>query len=308
MTTEREKESLAAKGEEGKAYQTSLKESRTQLDYNSLRKMKKALDHKKAVDQIRICLGELLEAQIRLIEAKSDKESLEEHNADIVQQLEQERELVRAVEQEAKVVHIRAKSALRVCKEILAEAEAEGNADHFRGINKELTVEDVETEIAAEESKLEYIHANNPNAIRDYEKRQAEVEKLKERVSEAEEKLGRLDRHITKVRGKWEPELDKLIEEISTAFSHNFQQIGCAGEVAVHKDDDFEQWAIQIRVKFRCVRQRIDNTFTKYDLQRERKPSTPRSTSSIRRRAIRLDDLLPHVVAISCKSTFPCCR
>ena len=29
----------------------------------------------------------------------------------------------------------------------------------------------------------------------------------------------------------WEPELDKLVKEISNAFAYNFEQIGCAGEV-----------------------------------------------------------------------------
>jgi chromosome segregation ATPase len=109
----------------------------------------------------------------------------------------------------------------------------------------------LETEIAAEEAKLEFVHANNPNAIRDFETRQLQLDKLKEKISGAEEKLETVDCEITRVRGIWEPALDRLISEISEAFSINFEQIGCAGEVSVHKDEDFDLWAVDIKVKFR---------------------------------------------------------
>ncbi|KAF4633024.1 hypothetical protein G7Y89_g5095 [Cudoniella acicularis] len=114
-----------------------------------------------------------------------------------------------------------------------------------------MTVEGLQNEISAEEAKLEFVHANNPNAIRDFEKRQADVDKLKEKIAEAEQKLEKISRSLAKIRGKWEPALDALISEISEAFSYNFEQIGCAGEVGIHKHDDFDLWAIQIRVKFR---------------------------------------------------------
>jgi hypothetical protein len=47
--------------------------------------------------------------------------------------------------------------------------------------------------------------------------------------------------------------VDQLISQINDAFSYNFEQISCAGEVGVHKDEDFEKWAIEIKVKFRYV-------------------------------------------------------
>ena len=51
---------------------------------------------------------------------------------------------------------------------------------------------------------------------------------------------------------QWEPQLDELIAKISEAFADNFSKIQCAGEVVVYKDEeDFDQWAIQIKVKFR---------------------------------------------------------
>jgi chromosome segregation ATPase len=74
---------------------------------------------------------------------------------------------------------------------------------------------------------------------------------LKAKILETEASLETIAQNVMKIRGKWEPKLDTLIAKISDAFSYNFEQIGCAGEVNVHKDDDFDQWAIQIKVKFR---------------------------------------------------------
>jgi len=98
---------------------------------------------------------------------------------------------------------------------------------------------------------LDYVHEGNSGALREFESRKAKIDKLAFRLRESEKKLETYTRTIARIREKWEPVLDKLIQEISTAFSYNFEQIGCAGEVGVHKDDDFDLWSIEIKVKFR---------------------------------------------------------
>ncbi|KAF3077840.1 Structural maintenance of chromosomes protein 5 [Orbilia oligospora] len=67
-----------------------------------------------------------------------------------------------------------------------------------------------------------------------------------------------LDKHqlkIKRVRNRWEPRIDQLVENISEAFSRSFEFIGCAGSVRIRKEGkdgcDFENWAIEILVKFR---------------------------------------------------------
>jgi chromosome segregation ATPase len=200
---------------------------------------------------MRNCHEELLEAKIRLIEAKSDVAGLTNRNQDIHRRLEEEREKSRAAEAASARVHDIAKRALEVCQEIRSDPENAKYLERFTAVSPHETVERLETEIAAEEAKLEFVHASNPNAIRDFEARQLQLDKLKEKISDAEEKLESIERKITTVRGKWEPALDNLIAEISEAFSFNFEQIGCAGQVSVHKDEDFDLWAVEIKVKFR---------------------------------------------------------
>lgn len=308
FTTERERTALSVKAKEGDAIRERFKMLQIQNDHAVLRKVAKALDHKKKVENIRHCHAELRDAEVRLIEAKSDVESLEERNREIVQRLEEEKLHVREVEMEAKDAYKIASEALKVCKTITAGANPD-EKEYFAQIPVDMTLEGLEVDIAAEESKLDYIHANNPNAIRDFERRQQDIDKLKEKIIEAEDKLGNLRRQITKIRGKWEPELDKLIEEISDAFSHNFEQIGCAGQVSIHKDDDFDQWAIQIKVKFRYAPSPSPLSRSRRSLQRQRKRNSPdpRPAPAIGRRAVGLDDLLPHVAAVTSTGSIPRC-
>jgi chromosome segregation ATPase len=228
-----------------------IKRARTKLDHAVIRKLKEALKYKDQVSAIRSSHEDFLEAEIRLLEAESDVAGLEERNAEIVRQQNEEQERVRVMEQETRVAKDIARKAQHVVMELFSDPEVEAHREQLTTFSNGYTMETLEIEIAAEESKLDFIHANNPNAIRDFEKRQGEVNRLKAKIEESTERLERITRKIAKTRQKWEPELDRLIGAISDAFSYNFEQIGCAGEVSVHKDDDFDLWAIQIKVKFR---------------------------------------------------------
>lgn len=238
---------------EGLAIRQRIEALSVELDNLILRKARTVLEHKDVVTKLRLCLQELLEAKIRLIETKSDIASLNEQNQDITAQVAREEALVKQVEVESRRVKDVAARALAVCTEIRNEPDFDTIAEEVGNPDPEMTVEILDHEIAAEESKLDFIHATNPNAIRDFESRQRDVENMKEKMAARDLRLEQLERFIQKVRSKWEPELDKLIAKISEAFSFNFEQIGCAGEVSVHKDEDFELWAIQIKVKFRYV-------------------------------------------------------
>ena len=210
------------------------------------------ISHTESIEAIRVCHAELLEAKIRLVEAASDVESLQARNSAVIQNIEREKQVGRDIEQELKTLKENAKGVIAMVKKLLSEANEE-DAAYLQSIPEDVTIEECEAKIMTEEARLEYTHATNPNAIRDFENRKADLEKLQEKMAAAEDRLGKLSRRITKLRDRWEPALDALIAEISDAFSHNFEQIGCAGEICVHKDDDFDQWAIQIKVKFRYV-------------------------------------------------------
>lgn len=246
-----EKQNFANKQNEGHAINERVQIITAKLDDLTLLRAQVALDHRDVIAKIRSCHEEVIEAKIRIIEAKSDIFSLNERNGNINEQVDAEERQSRLASIEAKEFRQVAARALQVCHEIRADPENSNIIDALSEHVPGTTVDSLDQDIAAEQSRLEFIHANNPNAMRDFEKREAELAKLREKMGGAETRLGSVDRKITKIRDKWEPELDRLITEISEAFAFNFEQIGCAGQVGVHKHEDFDQWSIEIKVKFR---------------------------------------------------------
>jgi structural maintenance of chromosomes protein 5 len=188
-------------------------------------------------------------AELNVAEASSDLESLTERNRDVNNQLTAKR---LAYEEARKETERLKKAALQIIAEINGNELQEDIATFHASLdNQEMTPDELESEIESESSRLELIHQGNPNTIKDFEKRQERLEDLKKKTRDLGKQLGEFQHAIKEIRDLWEPQLETLIGHISDAFAHNMNQIGCAGEVRVHKDDDFDQWAIQVMVKFR---------------------------------------------------------
>lgn len=187
-----------------------------------------------------------------LIEASSELETLSERNRAVKDMLEAKRQEVDVVAKESDRVQAMAKKLLDECKEIMASDDAE-QREFLTTMPEGQTVDELEAEIGSEQARLELMHEGNTGAIKEFELRQKKIDHLKQTVARVEHQLGEMQHGIDELRQKWEPELDKLVGKISEAFSYSFKQINCAGEVGIHKDEDFDQWSIQIQVKFRYV-------------------------------------------------------
>ncbi len=146
-----------------------------------------------------------------------------------------------------------AKEFLLQCQKLLSDAADTDSieSEFYSALPAGQTSVELETEIESEKARLELVHEGNPHALQEFEVRQVKIDKLKEKVQASETQLEEFAAAVTEIREKWEPELDELVRKISDAFSISFEQIGCAGQVDVYKDEDFDQWAIQIQVKFR---------------------------------------------------------
>jgi chromosome segregation ATPase len=114
-----------------------------------------------------------------------------------------------------------------------------------------MTPDELQTNVDTTQARLEMTTGGNAGIIAEYEDRGRKIERDRGKLENIGSTLENLQSSITEIKDQWEPRLDALVAQISEAFGENFAQIQCAGEVGVHKDDDFEQWAIQIRVKFR---------------------------------------------------------
>ena len=185
-----------------------------------------------------------------LIEATSDLTLLIERNSSVNDMLEAKRAELQTVIRETEAVSTEARRLLQVCTKLM-ETNDRSLHDFFSTMPEGQTIEELELEIESERNKLELLHEGNGGVIREFEERQKKIDALKANLEDIRHGLAELDEKIQEIRGQWEPELDGLVKKISDSFSFNMKQINCAGEVGVFKDEDFDQWAIQIRVKFR---------------------------------------------------------
>ena len=229
-----------------------IRDISNQLDDVAIQRARVALEFADAVEVLRIAHSSLHESEIMLIEATSDFETLRDHNISIRDTLEAQRREVTTTGQELEALKNEGQRLVNECRETLAE-HGEVFQTFVQTLSK-LSPEQLEAEIDSEKARLELMHeGGNSSVIRDYEKRQRQIDNLAARLEELNNGRTELADHIARIHGQWEPELDSLVGKISSSFSHNMAQMGCAGEVGVHKDDDFDQWAILIRVKFRYV-------------------------------------------------------
>lgn len=217
--------------------------------------------------QLRKLNADLFEAELWLIEAESELQVLTDRSADVRRMLgDREHEVAQLKEKAVNQKRLAAqllkvfmaskndmeKRATHEDDKIREEAEAEKAIVEEYCANEETTPEILDAEIESTGHRIELLHEGNPHAIQQYEDRQRQIDRLSQILDNFQGDLQTLNDRITEIRGQWEPQLDALVSEISEAFSHNFERIGCAGQVGVYKDeDDFSLWAIQIKVKFR---------------------------------------------------------
>lgn len=226
-----------------------------QHDNKLIERARLVLRYVEQVSRLRSAHENLLDVNLRLVEATSDVAALKNRNAGVNQQLEQEqtnvRELSRRVDELKRAVSalkekIRGIAAATEGDEIPEERHA-----RFQELASGKSVADIDNEIAAEEAKLELIHAADPQILTEYARRAKQIETAKAAQEESRAALEALAQEQQEIRERWEPRLDALISEISAAFAYNFEQINCRGEVVIDKAEDFNNWAIHIRVSFR---------------------------------------------------------
>ncbi|GKU00065.1 structural maintenance of chromosomes 5 smc5 [Fusarium langsethiae] len=238
------------------AHEQSLRDARKRMveiryewDEAVLRRAQIVLRHKEAIGNIRKAHQALLEAEIRGIEAHSDVVGLMARNSHIMERLDAEKETLKTATEDASRAREEGNRLSETVQQII-DSEPE-KRDLFSELCEGRTPAAIQDDIGAEEAKLECMHMPNPNVLREFEKRAEEIARLTRKMAGSTEKLNGITQEIEELRSKWEPRLDELVAQVNDAFAYNFEQISCAGEVRVHKPDDFDAWALDIMVRFR---------------------------------------------------------
>ncbi|KAH9865204.1 hypothetical protein IAQ61_009151 [Plenodomus lingam] len=209
------------------------------------------LEYAKVVTQLRTYYESLVESEIRLIEAKSEFNALVRENQEILDRLKRKEIEISDMVKRDHVMRSEYQRLLRATQEDINNLTEKERALYVEYRNLP-DMAALEHEIQTVEARLELMSEGNPGAIRAYEKREEEIVRTKEKLEQHTDSLEATKEQIKEIRQKWEPELDALTDKISAAFAYNFEQIGCAGQVDVDKDEeDFNKWGIQISVRFR---------------------------------------------------------
>lgn len=249
-----EKKALQALRDGFEEARQSLSSYDGKFDKLALKKAKLVLQYQARLSAIREANEALLEAQTRHIEAVSDLELLKLRSEDVMRRLEDEKKKVEELVDQENQVKTQAQGAKSLVQNLLANSDGDldpERRDFLVKLCEGKTLDAINEDIETENAKLDLIHQADPGVLRDFEKRAKEIERLQAENDSRRAALEELDEGIRGLRRTWEPALDEIIRRINDAFSFNFEQINCAGEVGVHKDEDFDKWAIEVKVKFR---------------------------------------------------------
>ena len=177
-----------------------------------------------------------------------------ERNTTVQALLDTKKEEIKKFESSTKELQAEAKRRVKEIKALMAQEDDKDLSEFIKNITKEspdMTSEQLEQDIDSEKARLELMHEVDGGVLSAYEKRKREIDRLETLLGNYKEALEELDKNIRVIREQWEPRLDKLTKRISESFRYNMEQINCTGEVSVDKTEEFDQWAISIKVKFR---------------------------------------------------------
>ncbi|KAK7528232.1 uncharacterized protein IWZ02DRAFT_438299 [Phyllosticta citriasiana] len=237
--------------EEQLAYSSSrLLELNIEIDQFALKKGQASIDYAQSVANLLAGQESLYDCQIREAEAISDCEVIQARNKEVNALVEERQREFQVRDAEWRRLKTEA-AGYREQVNQLVQTRSEEEVALVADVEQTIGLEELEAEIESFGTRLTLLHGGDPNAIREYERRARTIEDKQARLRDMDAALEQLQQQIDAVKATWEPELDALVEQISAAFSYNFEQIGCAGQVSVYKAEDFDQWAIQIQVKFR---------------------------------------------------------
>ncbi|KAI8853369.1 hypothetical protein BC829DRAFT_413866 [Chytridium lagenaria] len=126
-----------------------------------------------------------------------------------------------------------------------------GKLQKLKHIREGRTLPDLEDMLGQSRARAEILACSNTRAQHEYNELTAEIATYTQKIDKRNAKIDKFHAMMRNIQENWFPELQRLIQITSEAFSKSFEKIGCAGEVKIHEDEDYEKWGINILVKFR---------------------------------------------------------
>jgi chromosome segregation ATPase len=90
--------------------------------------------------------------------------------------------------------------------------------------------------------------------VEEFNKRNKEIEKLRNEVNKKKEKLENYQQDYEDLKNGWIEKVEEMILNINDKFTELFKQLKCAGEISLSRpddSDDFAKYGVCIKVSFR---------------------------------------------------------
>ncbi|WFC98940.1 Structural maintenance of chromosomes protein 5 [Malassezia yamatoensis] len=273
------REQLAEQQREAQQILNSYRKARAVLDAERQKLRREetrapiSLQRKTIAEQRRKCaleLGKLAERMLRsinsLMHSREEYDVLMLKSITFASQLSQLTGIFREHQSKLRDAHHVLEQTLmtftQVKEETLAckrryERRMEESDDAFRDLFRDQFAEDVasvdqlELELQSAQAALDIPWGVGPNVVEAFQQRKAKIAQLNGTIDAALHEKVQAEAKIERIEQHWLPALEQLICKVNERFSSAFQRLGCAGEIRLARDDDYEKWGIDVLVKFR---------------------------------------------------------
>jgi len=117
-----------------------------------------------------------------------------------------------------------------------------------------VTSDEIEREIVNKRAEMDCMETVDPKIVAEYRKMKEQIEELEADIAKRDTDIANRHQQMEKVKNEWLERLGGLVERIDARFSAHFATMGFAGEVGLDCgkfENDFENYGIKIRVKYR---------------------------------------------------------
>ncbi|KNC97459.1 DNA repair ATPase SMC5 [Spizellomyces punctatus DAOM BR117] len=225
-------------------------EIKTKLRAVNVKRAKLALDFQKIKRQAVDIFYQRTLAMVRQIELQAKINERENLMRDSDNELAAAKAELQIAQETFLVLKDTAKRLLEKAKAAIEDVTDEEKAD-FQAMYTDKSLEDLEGLLMEQQARAEMINQTDAGVIDEYERRDAEIERVRNKLATHEGKLSDWQGRIQRIKDKWVADLSELVGRISRNFARAFDKIGCAGEVKLSQHEDYDKWGIDILVKFR---------------------------------------------------------
>lgn len=125
------------------------------------------------------------------------------------------------------------------------------------------TIPELDDAIGSANARIQLMGRADEQIVRDYEEREILIQQLTQKIYNLNNRASTMKEKMEKLKGVFLPPLLDLVSRINNSFGRYYASMKCAGEVCLftgegNNGDDFKNYGIKIRVKYRSSEPLLD--------------------------------------------------